>query len=229
MTANPSEDCQLPAISAPRSDEDHQSTPDDHRRFGDAGPRRVPSIFVGAAPNADDSHNDVGKRKEMETDGDSVGQPSEDRSDGGRRPQNIGDGALGDGVVPKGLAKRKIATPKRYQCVSHDARALFEFRAVAEANLERRTSAKQAYGPRKLAAMRGGSLSRRPVTHWAGAVVLIPLPFAVTSTLNPLKDPRGVALSLPYVGHFGNFGTFGLAQGPSPPLRRVRGRSPSSL
>ena len=118
------------AISAPRSDEDHQSTPGDHRRFCDAGPRRVPSVFVGAAPNADDSHNDVGKRKEMETDGDSVGQASEDRSDGGRRRQNIGDGAIGDGVVPKGLAKRKIATPKRYQCVSHDARALFEFRAV---------------------------------------------------------------------------------------------------
>ena len=61
----------------------------------------------------------------METDGDSVGQASEDRSDGGRRRRNIGDGAIGDGVVPKGLAKRKIATPKRYQCVSHDARALF--------------------------------------------------------------------------------------------------------
>jgi hypothetical protein len=121
-------DVPLAARSAPRSDEDHQSTPDDHRRFGDAGPRRVPSVFVGAAPNADDSHNDVGKRKEMETDGDSVGQASEDRSDGGRRRQNIGDGAIGDGVVPKGLAKRKIATPKRYQCVSHDARALFEFR-----------------------------------------------------------------------------------------------------
>jgi hypothetical protein len=48
-------------------------------------PRRVPSVFVGAAPNADDGHNDVGKRKEMETDGDSVGQASEDRSDGGRQ------------------------------------------------------------------------------------------------------------------------------------------------
>jgi uncharacterized protein (DUF697 family) len=34
-----------------------------------------------------------------------------------------------------------------------------------------------------LAAMRGG-----PVTYWAGAVVLIPLPFAVTGTLNPLKE-----------------------------------------
>ena len=85
------EECQLPepasaaAISALRSDEDHQSTPDNHRRFGDAGPRRVPSVFVGAAPNADDGHNDVGKRKEMETDGDSVGQASEDRSDGGRQ------------------------------------------------------------------------------------------------------------------------------------------------
>ena len=113
--------CGLPP--APRSDEDHQSTPDDHRRFGEAGPRRVPSVFVGAAPNADDSHNDVGKRKEMETDGDSVGQAGEDRSDGGRRRQNTGDGAIGDGVVPKGLAERKIAAPKRYQCVSHDARA----------------------------------------------------------------------------------------------------------
>ena len=94
------------------SDDDHQSPPDDHRRFGDAGPCRVPSVFVGAAPNADDSHNDVGKRKEVETDGDSVGQAGEDRSDGGCRRQNIGDGAIGDGVVPKGLAERKIAHAK---------------------------------------------------------------------------------------------------------------------
>ena len=121
------EECQLPepasaaAISALRSDEDHQSTPDNHRRFGDAGPRRVLSVFVGTPPNADDSHNDVGKRKEVETDGDSVGQAGEDRSDGSRRRQNVGDGAIGDGVVPKGLAERKIATPKRFQRVSHDS------------------------------------------------------------------------------------------------------------
>ena len=37
--------------------------------------------------------------------------------------QNTGDGAIGDGIVPKGLVERKIAAPKRYQCVSHDARA----------------------------------------------------------------------------------------------------------
>ena len=71
------------------SDEDHQSTPDDHRRFGDPGPRRVPSVFVGAAPNADDSHNDVGKRKEVETDSDSDGQAGEDRSDGSRLPPKM--------------------------------------------------------------------------------------------------------------------------------------------
>jgi hypothetical protein len=170
-----------------RSDEDHQSTPDDHRRFGNAGPRRVPSVFVGAAPNADDSHNDVGKRKEVETDGDSVGQAGEDRSDGGRRRQNIGDGAIGDGVVPKGLAERKIATPKRYQCFSHDARALFEFRAAAEATCERLDGtisfatfvdirANQVHGRRELAL--GGARSYSPV-----AVVLIPLPFTLKQAL----------------------------------------------
>ena len=56
----------------------------------------------------------------MQTDGDSVGQAGEDRSDRGRRRQNIGDGAIGDGVVPKGLAEWKIATPKRYQAGWHD-------------------------------------------------------------------------------------------------------------
>jgi hypothetical protein len=61
------------------------------------------------------------------------GRPGEDRSDGGRRRQNICGGAIGDGVVPKGFPERKIATPKRFHCVSHDARALFKFRAVAEA------------------------------------------------------------------------------------------------
>lgn len=95
------------------SDEDHQSPPDDYRRFGDAGPCRVPSIFVGAAPNADDSDHDVGKRKEVETDDYSSGQAGEDRSDGSRLRQNVGEGAIGDSVVPKGLAEWNIATPKR--------------------------------------------------------------------------------------------------------------------
>jgi hypothetical protein len=34
--------------------------------------------------------------------------------------------------VPKGFPERKIAIPKRNQRVSHDARALFKFRAVGE-------------------------------------------------------------------------------------------------
>ena len=73
-----------------------------------------PSVFVGAAPNADDSHHDVGKWKEVETDDNSGGQAGENRSDGSRLRENVGDGAIGDGVVPKGLAERKIASPKRF-------------------------------------------------------------------------------------------------------------------
>ena len=93
-------------------EKDHNGAPHDHGNFGQSRPLRRPPKFVGAPDNSDYSSENVGKRYQEEANGQSIGQTNRDRRYGGARRHDICDRAIGDSILPKGLAERDVTSPE---------------------------------------------------------------------------------------------------------------------